>query len=181
MVLSISLRCCQPNLLPSHLSGWSLLLPADRVAERANLHLVTTAPLRLHRLGLGCWHDNSKRRTSEHRRGCWSRRCAAGYDIGRHRPWASADDRGLFLLGALAFAAAAMVLSSTFNWPDILREPAIVVLPAFVGGGTSLVWTWFATAWTYAILAVPICLAGGAMTRRCGWLATWAPPRWCSC
>ena len=64
----------------------------------------------------------------------------------------------LFLVGALAFAAAATVLSSTFNWPDILREPADVVLPAFVAGGTSLVWTWFATAWTYAILAVPILL-----------------------
>ena len=58
----------------------------------------------------------------------------------------------------LAFAAAATVLSSTFDWPDILREPADVVLPAFVAGGTSLVWTWFATAWTYAILAVPILL-----------------------
>jgi hypothetical protein len=45
---------------------------------------------------------------------------------------------GLFVAGAVAFAAAAMVLSSTFNWPDILREPAGVVLPAFAGGGTSL-------------------------------------------
>jgi hypothetical protein len=43
-------------------------------------------------------------------------------------------------------------LSSTFGWPDVLREPADVVLPAFVDGGTSLVWTWWATAWTYAIL-----------------------------
>jgi hypothetical protein len=48
--------------------------------------------------------------------------------------------------GALAFAGAATMLSSTFDWPDILREPADVVLPAFVAGGTSLVWTWFATA-----------------------------------
>ncbi len=73
---------------------------------------------------------------------------------------------GLFVVGALAFAAAAMVLSSTFNWPDILREPANVVLPAFVGGGTSLVWTWFATAWTYAILAVPILLLPVVLGRR---------------
>jgi hypothetical protein len=65
---------------------------------------------------------------------------------------------GLFVVGAVAFAAAATVLSSTFNWPDVLREPGSVVLPAFVAGGTSLVWTWFATAWTYAILAVPILL-----------------------
>jgi hypothetical protein len=65
---------------------------------------------------------------------------------------------GLFVAGALAFATAATVLSSTFDWPDILREPADVVLPSFVAGGTSLVWTWFATAWTYAILVIPILL-----------------------
>jgi hypothetical protein len=69
---------------------------------------------------------------------------------------------GLFVAGALAFAGAATVLSSTFDWPDILREPTDVVLPAFVAGGTSLVWTWFATAWTYAILLVPILLLPAA-------------------
>jgi hypothetical protein len=73
---------------------------------------------------------------------------------------------GLFVAGALAFGAAATVLSSTFDWPDILREPASVVLPAFVDGGTSLVWTWFATAWTYAILAVPILLLPTVLGRR---------------
>src|SRR5918997_432978 len=70
----------------------------------------------------------------------------------------------LFVGGALAFAATA--LSSTFDWPDILREPAEVVLPAFVAGGTSLVWTWFATAWAYAILLVPILLLPTALGRR---------------
>ena len=30
----------------------------------------------------------------------------------------------LFVVGAVAFAAAATVLSSTFDWPDILREPS---------------------------------------------------------
>jgi hypothetical protein len=68
--------------------------------------------------------------------------------------------------GALAFAGAATVLSSTFDWPDILRKPADVVLPAFVAGGTSLVWTWFATAWTYAVLVVPILLLPAALGRR---------------
>jgi hypothetical protein len=72
----------------------------------------------------------------------------------------------LFVVGAIAFAAAATVLSTTFDWPDILREPAGVVLPAFVDGGTALVWTWFATAWTYAILAVPILLLPAALGRR---------------
>ena len=73
---------------------------------------------------------------------------------------------GLFLVGALAFAVAATVLSSTFEWPDILREPAGTVLPEFVAGGTSLVWTWFATAWTYGILCVPILLLPAALGRR---------------
>ena len=73
---------------------------------------------------------------------------------------------GLFLAGAVTFAAAATVLSSTFDWPDILREPGSVVLPAFAAGGTSLVWTWFFTAWTYAILAVPILLLPAVLRRR---------------
>lgn len=73
---------------------------------------------------------------------------------------------GLLLAGAVAFAAAATALSSMFDWPDILREPADVVLPAFAAGGPGLVWTWFATAWTYAILAVPILLLPAAIGRR---------------
>jgi hypothetical protein len=72
----------------------------------------------------------------------------------------------LFLVGALTFGAAATVLSSTFNWPDILREPAGVVLPEFVAGGPGLVWVWFATAWTYAILVVPILLLPAVLGRR---------------
>ena len=64
------------------------------------------------------------------------------------------------------FAAAATVLSSIFDWPDILREPGSVVLPAFAAGGAGLVWTWFATAWTYAILAVPILLLPAVLRRR---------------
>src|SRR4051794_40364900 len=71
----------------------------------------------------------------------------------------------LFVVGAVAFAVAATVLSSTFDWPDILREPAAVVLPAVVAGGTGLVWTWFATAWTYAVLAVPILLLPAVLGR----------------
>ena len=40
-----------------------------------------------------------------------------------------------------------------------------MVLPAFVDGGTSLVWTWFAVAWTYGILLVPILLLPAALGR----------------
>jgi Domain of unknown function (DUF4386) len=72
----------------------------------------------------------------------------------------------LLVVGAVAFAVAATLLSSTFEWPDILREPPEVVLPAFVDGGTSLVWTWFAVAWTYGILLAPILLLPAALGRR---------------
>jgi hypothetical protein len=72
----------------------------------------------------------------------------------------------MFLVGALAFAVAATALSWTFDWPDILREPAGVVLQEFAAGGASLVWTWFATAWTYGVLAVPILLLPAALGRR---------------
>jgi hypothetical protein len=41
----------------------------------------------------------------------------------------------LLVIGAVTFAVAATILSSTFNWPDILREPPDVVLPAFVARG----------------------------------------------
>ena len=68
-----------------------------------------------------------------------------------------------FVLAAVSFAVASSILSATFDWPDILREPAPTVLSAFTAGGSSLVWTWFATAWTYALLAVPMLLLPGAL------------------
>src|SRR4051794_18866125 len=73
---------------------------------------------------------------------------------------------GLFVAAAVAFPVSATVLSSTFDWPDILRQPAAVVLPAFAAGGASLVWTWSATAWTYGLLVVPMLLLPAALGRR---------------
>jgi len=70
---------------------------------------------------------------------------------------------GLFAFSALAFAAAATALSVMFDWPDVLREPAEVVLPAFTAGGPALVWAWFAAAWTYGLLAIPILLLPAAL------------------
>jgi hypothetical protein len=83
----------------------------------------------------------------------------------------------LFLISALAFATAATMLSTTFDWPDILREPADVVLMRFAAGGSTLVWIWFATAWTYGLLLVPILLLPMALGRRDDaalWVATFA-------
>lgn len=72
---------------------------------------------------------------------------------------------GLFIAGAISFAAAATVLSATFDWPEILREPPGVVLPVFHAGGPGLVGIWLVTAWAYGILAVPILLLPAALGR----------------
>ncbi|WP_104167776.1 DUF4386 domain-containing protein [Arthrobacter sp. SX1312] len=69
----------------------------------------------------------------------------------------------LFVVSAVAFAAAATALSIAFDWPDILREPPGTVLPAFAAGGPGLVWLWFATAWTYGLLALPVLLLPAAL------------------
>ena len=71
----------------------------------------------------------------------------------------------LFVVASVAFAIAASVLSASFNWPDILREPASIVLPAYAAGGAALTWTWFATAWTYGLLAVPLLLLPAVLGR----------------
>ncbi|MEV6301696.1 DUF4386 domain-containing protein [Actinoplanes sp. NPDC051861] len=72
----------------------------------------------------------------------------------------------LFLTAAVTFGAASSTLSATFNWPDILREPAPVVLHEFHNGGTTLIGTWFAVAWTYGLLGVPILMLATALGRR---------------
>jgi hypothetical protein len=71
----------------------------------------------------------------------------------------------LFILSAVGFAVTSTVLSSTFNWPDILREPPDTVLTEFQEGGTRLIWTWFAVAWSYFLLIVPILLLGRVLGR----------------
>jgi len=72
---------------------------------------------------------------------------------------------GLFIVAAVSFAIAATVLSATFDWPDILRAPADEVLTSFTAGGSGLIWTWFATAWTYGLLAIPILMLPKAINR----------------
>jgi hypothetical protein len=71
----------------------------------------------------------------------------------------------LLIVAVLAFGVAASVLSGAFDWPDILREPAGTVLARFSAGGDSLVWIWFATGWTYALLAVPMLLLARVLGR----------------
>lgn len=103
---------------------------------------------------------------SRHETSAASKRSAAGVPPGWSWRRTCQVTGGLFIAATVGFAVAATVLSMTFDWPDILRQPADVVLPEFAAGGASLVWTWFAVAWTYAILAVPILLLPTALARR---------------
>jgi hypothetical protein len=56
-------------------------------------------------------------------------------------------------------------LSASFNWPDILRESPDTVLTSFQDGGTALIWTWFAVAWSYFLLLFPTVLLGRVLDR----------------
>jgi hypothetical protein len=66
----------------------------------------------------------------------------------------------LFILSAVLFGVAATVLSSSFEWPDILRRDPDYVLTKYDEGGDSLLFTWFAVAWTYFLLIFPVVLLG---------------------
>jgi hypothetical protein len=126
----VHLRCCQSDWLPSHLSCCPLRAPCGRGGGARDLHLVTQL-LRICCTVLALAADMTTRNAAE----------AAGRGAAQPDMASASTGRGLrrttgglFVAGTVAFAAAAMVLSSTFNWPDILREPAGVVLPAFAGG-----------------------------------------------
>ncbi len=53
----------------------------------------------------------------------------------------------LFIVGSLLVNIPYALLIANFNYPDILREPADVVLTQFQAGGTGLIYTWLAFAW----------------------------------
>jgi hypothetical protein len=71
----------------------------------------------------------------------------------------------LFILAAVAFGIAATVLSLSFEWPDILREDPDHILTEFQDGGDSLVFIWFAVAWTFFLLIFPVVLLGRVLDR----------------
>ena len=78
----------------------------------------------------------------------------------------------LFIAGALLINVPYMLLISSFDYPDILRQPAEHILTQFAAGGTSLIAQWFAFAWVglpllLAMLLLPKALgleASAAMT-----------------
>ena len=61
----------------------------------------------------------------------------------------------LLILTPIAFNLLFTLLSVTFEYPDILREPAGYVLERFDAGGTGLVATWYGFMLT-AVLFVPL-------------------------
>ena len=60
----------------------------------------------------------------------------------------------LFIVGALMVNIPYSRLVMSFDYPDILRQPAGVILEKFAAGGDGLIWTWLAFAW----VGIPILL-----------------------
>ncbi|MEI8223803.1 MAG: DUF4386 domain-containing protein [bacterium] len=61
----------------------------------------------------------------------------------------------LFVVGALIVNIPYALLISNFNYPDILREPAGVVLTNFAAGGSNLIYTWL----FFALAGLPLLFA----------------------
>lgn len=58
-------------------------------------------------------------------------------------------------MGAIGVIVPYTVLTSTFDYPDILRQDAGEILTRFHQGGASLILTW----WLFAILGLPMLIA----------------------
>jgi hypothetical protein len=85
---------------------------------------------------------------------------------------ASAKTSGVTTIAlALGFNIPFAILGSTFDYPDILRQPAAMVLERFHAGGAGLVLTWYAFMLS-AILMVPVAAALAAQLREVRDLAT---------
>ncbi len=54
----------------------------------------------------------------------------------------------LLITGTIALFIPYTILINTFSYPDILRQDTATILNAFHKGGSKLIWTWFAFAFT---------------------------------
>ncbi|MEJ0002124.1 MAG: DUF4386 domain-containing protein [bacterium] len=61
----------------------------------------------------------------------------------------------LFVVGAVIVNIPYAMLIANFNYPDILREPAEVVLTNFANGGSGLIYTWL----FFALAGLPLLFA----------------------
>lgn len=78
---------------------------------------------------------------------------------------ASAKTTGIATIAlALGFNIPFAILGSMFDYPDILRQPAAIVLERFHTGGAGLVLTWYAFMLS-AVLMVPVAAALTAQLR----------------
>lgn len=61
----------------------------------------------------------------------------------------------LLIIGSIGVFVPYTMLTMSFEYPDILRQDAGVVLTKFHEGGASLIFTW----WAFAILGIPLLVA----------------------
>ena len=61
----------------------------------------------------------------------------------------------LLIAGAIGVFVPYTMLTFTFEYPDILRQPPGIILTRFHNGGSSLILTW----WAFAILGLPLLIA----------------------
>jgi len=61
----------------------------------------------------------------------------------------------LLVFGAVAVFVPYTILTAIFDYPDILREDAGVVLTRFQAGGSRLIWVW----WAFAVSGLPLLVA----------------------
>jgi hypothetical protein len=61
----------------------------------------------------------------------------------------------LLIVGAIGVFIPYIILTITFEYPDILREDTTIILTKFHEGGSSLILTW----WAFAILSLPLLIA----------------------
>ena len=61
----------------------------------------------------------------------------------------------LLILGAVGVFLPYIILTLTFNYPDILRQESGIILTQFNQGGSSLIFTWLA----FALLGLPLLVA----------------------
>lgn len=61
----------------------------------------------------------------------------------------------LLLLGAMGAFVPYTILTSTFEYPQILRQDVVTILTKFNAGSSGLIFTWF----TFAIMGLPLLMA----------------------
>ncbi len=75
----------------------------------------------------------------------------------------------LLIIGALGVLIPFIILSVTFEYPDILRQDTTVILTKFHEGGSQLIWTWLAFALAGLPLVPAMILLGKILENESPW------------